>query len=581
MLPTLLPQWIGTAVAETPSATTLTRTIVKGAVVRTGSTGYKYRRLVEGPGEAHMIRRDLIGKRWERQLVAPRRMLLSFVHMTDLNVMDAQSPARAEFLDRYGDSGGAAFRTTYRPQEIASVQVLDAMLRRVRKVSSGPTTGLPISFAITTGDNIDNAQFNELRWFIDAMDGGHAVTPNSGGPFYEGVMSAAWGEANYWHPGRGADLYKRSYGFRAHPGFIRKATSSVRASGVGIPWFQTVGNHDVLLQGNVPPNPFLDSVARGRAKSRGLPADVSPEGFQKIGLYVRTLLGDAKGGSPAAFPGVPVADVTPDPNRRVINREEYVREMFNTTGTPVGHGFTDANLPQADGSIASYWHSDAYPNFRMIGLDTVNPGGGEPGSIGDKQLQWLEQRLIEVSSKYVDSSGSVVSTGNADRLVLLFSHHGLSSLDSSSAATSDALYGAINDEPRHYADDVEALVHRFPNAIAWVHGHAGGNRVVPRRRGANRRGFWDIATTGHLDWASQARLIEVLDNSDGTLSIVATMVDHSGPISPQGRDAVLDTASVARELAANDPNGTRASGRGERDDRNVELILKAPFKLSL
>jgi metallophosphoesterase (TIGR03767 family) len=584
-LPTWWPGWIDPAWAAAPAPTTLRRTLVRGTALSTGSAGSTYYRLAEGPGEPHVVRMDLIrtgGSGLRRFGGRGRRSLLNFAHLTDVRVIDAQSPSRVEFLDRYATGPGHAFVSTYRPQEVASVQVLEAMVRSLRSVGASPVSGNRISFAVCTGDNIENDQLNELRWFVDTLDGGQTVTPGSGGPGYEGVMSPTWNDPGYWHPEPGLyDNYKLLYGFPSYPKFLERATSSFRSTGLGIPWFQTFGSHDGLVQGNVPRNPFFNSMATGGVKVRGLPDGIDPlNGYTPIAMYVRTLLGHDKTGSPAAFEGAPTQQVTPDSRRRILTRQEYIQEMFNTTGAPAGHGFTQANLEQADGSINCYWHSDDYRYFRLIGLDTVNPGGHESGSIGAKQLAWLERQLVEVSSHYYDASGASVSTGNRDRYVILFSHHGLRSLDNKEGGEIDQLQLEINDLPRHLADDVAALVHRFPNVIAWVSGHARENSVSPRPDPAGRSGgFWDIATGAHADWACQARLVDVVDNNNGSLSIYCTMVDHAGPAVPGGPDAVLRAASIARELAANDiQNGYEGPGRGRLEDRNVELVIKAPFR---
>ena len=76
------------------------------------------------------------------------------------------------------------------------------MVRAINEVMLGPVTGLPLSFALQTGDNSDNSQLNETRWNIDVLDGG-PVRPDSGDlTRYEGVMDGdpAYYDTHYWHP---------------------------------------------------------------------------------------------------------------------------------------------------------------------------------------------------------------------------------------------------------------------------------------------------------------------------------------------------------------------------------------------
>ena len=67
------------------------------------------------------------------------------------------------------------------------------------------------------------------------------------------------------------------------------------------------------------------------------------------------------------------------------------------------------------------------------------------------------------------------------------------------------------------AKTVRDLFLKYPNVIAYVAGHTHDNRVDLFRKG--RTGFWQINTASHVDWPQQSRLIEVMDNRDGTLSL--------------------------------------------------------------
>ena len=122
-------------------------------------------RLEYGPREAIQLRTDLA----QRGSGGTARQLIYFAQMTDTQLVDEESPARVEFVDRIGPPYEAA----YRPQEGLLPLVLAEEVRAVR--------ALRPEVVMVTGDNTDNTQRNETRWFIDILDGG-VVKPDSGAP---------------------------------------------------------------------------------------------------------------------------------------------------------------------------------------------------------------------------------------------------------------------------------------------------------------------------------------------------------------------------------------------------------------
>lgn len=535
--------------------TTLAKTIVRGAQKGSGSMG-NYYALGYGPGEPWIQRSEL-----GAPSTASFGSAVAFVQFTDVHLVDAQSPARVEFLDRFADEQCGTFplSSAWRPQETMELHVFESMIRRIGAIKYGPATGKRFRFMMSTGDNVDNEQYNELRWFIDTLDGGKTITPNSGDPRrYEGVQSTNWGvgglpgyDTEYWHPDPVTDKYKQLWGYPDYPGLLSRAIKPFPAQGLGIPWFQTYGNHDGLIQGNAPRTAAFNAVAVGPLKFDAPPPDLNLcDPFSSMGLWV------------------PNHPVTADPNRFIFTRAQYVAEMFDTTSTPAGHGFTADN--QANGT--AYYVSDVVPGYRLIALDTVNPGGYDEGSIGQVQLDWLQARLQEVNGLYYDSNGNTITHTVQDRLVILFSHHGLRSLDNPLPSTD-------GDNPRYQADQIEPIVHQYPNVIAWVNGHTHNNVITPRPDPSGRTpGFWDVGTAAHVDWTSQTRIIEPVVRTDGTISMFCTMVDHQAPPSPDAATThVGKLASIHRELTANDPQyGFDSKGPGTTEDRNVELLLPAP-----
>ena len=92
--------------------------------------------------------------------------------------------------------------------------------------------------------------------------------------------------------------------------------------------------------------------------------------------------------------------------------------------------------------------------------------------------------------------------------------------------------------------------------------------------------MWEITTASCVDYPQQQRVVEVIDNRDGTLSIFGTAVDHAAPAQWTGDLTVTSLASLSRELSANDWVETPAMRPGSLLDRNVELLLPAPFDLA-
>lgn len=517
-----------TAANAAPKAirwTTLHRTIARG---RAGVGGY--RKLVFSLGEPHVRRADL-GVRPRRGWSRRRRGVLAFVQISDVHILDAQSPARVEYTDRNDDDANASsgiFTSAYRPHEMLTGQVADAMARRINRIRRGPVTGKRLALTVQTGDNSDNSQYNEIRWNIDVLDGGK-VRIDSGDPTtYEGVCDddPTYYDTHYWHPhgtppGKVDDIPRRLRGFPVVPGLLDAARRPFQAAGLAMPWITAFGNHDGLAQGNFPPDTMqLNALATGSLKLISPPAGLSPADL--FGVLT-------SGGLPAlveSLDGTPsVRTVTPDADRRLLTRAELVAEHFKTTGSPRGHGFTATNRRQG----TAYYTFDK-GKVRFVVLDTVNPNGYANGSLDATQFGWLEEVLAR----------------SADKVVVVCSHHTSETMDNPLVATGG------DPESRVQGPAVLELLLQHRCVVAWINGHSHVNRIYARKRPGGG-GLWEINTAAHIDWPSQARIIEIADNRDGTLSLFTTVIDHAGR---RGYGRRIHTSTAWHLWPANSPPTT-------------------------
>jgi metallophosphoesterase (TIGR03767 family) len=485
-----------------------------------------FRRLGEGPGWKRVVRSDLASARRGRE--EKRKPLIAFVQFTDLHMVDVQHPLRYEYLR-------AETPSAWRPQEALSVPGAISLIERVNKLRGGPATGEPLSFVVTTGDNTDNNCRAELDWFLTAMTGGR-ITPNTGDvTSYEGVHNS--GLKLYWQPDDELRDDDKALGFPRIDGYLRAAIREVNSPGLALPWYSTSGNHDSLPGGCYAGDGFFADFAIGGRKLMELDSadeaarlwkTVEEDGDPK-GERFKDLL-RSRQRSRAMRP------VTADLTRAPFTREDWIRAHMRrrfTGAGPVGHGYTEANLSE----------NRLYYTFRIadgvtgISLDTTRHDGGYTGQVDKAQMRWLKQELKEQRS--------------AGAYVLLFSHH-------TSTTTPEG------------GEELVSLLQDNPHVLAWINGHSHKNKIRPRGT------FWEVSTASHIDFPQLARLLELTDNGDGTLSLFTTLIESAAPARTDFDDlSQTGLASLYRELSFNTP-GARTELSGIPTDRNTELLLPKP-----
>ena len=447
--------------------------------------------------------------------------LLALVHLTDTHVLDAASPARAEWVQLEADD--PSFRPLlhmHRPYDALTTWALHAHVQSIAQSPVAPGSSRPFDFVLSTGDNIDNAQRNELDAYLALLSGGVAQLSAVGSA--QDLSLRDSGEPwPYWCPDEHIGDTWRERGYPSVDDFIARASAPIASKGLGIPWTSVPGNHDLMRQGTALPTAELERLAIGATKSLTRPIGFEPD--DPLNLFLD---------EPEAFSCGPGYPILADASRRAIDRREWLDAHVRCGAL----GYSPDHVQR--GSCDTIIDTE---HIRLVLLDTNHPDGDYQGSIGLAQLAWLDARLAEVDAE-------------PDRLAILVSHHGADTLVNDRKHSPD----------RGLAPDMAAVVHRHPCVIAWLVGHRHINRIEPRPGASG--GFWEITTSSIIDWPSQARALEVIRHVDGSIELRCTLMDH--------RDTADGLATLHRTLArlfCSDSIAARMSGRDI--DGDVSLLL--------
>jgi 3',5'-cyclic AMP phosphodiesterase CpdA len=431
-------------------------------------------RLEVGPGEPLVARGGRAGR--------TTAVLATFAQLTDAHVRDEESPARVPFLDRLG----APFTSTFRPQEALTAQVLESAVETIN--------ALHPDAVVVTGDLADNAQRNELRLALGVLRGG-VVRPDSGAPGPSGPQLGSDPDPFFYRPDVDAPR---------HPGLLSRAQRPLRSPGLSAPWHVVMGNHDLLVQGELAPDARTQRMATGdrtvtsldlgrlRALRRPRPVPDGEGGTGPIGTgTVARVLAEGRS-----------VRVAPDTGRREVTPAE---------ADALARSFSGAR------DLAAF---DLGPRARGIALDLVRRAGGSHGDVRPAVLARLRAELARA--------------GN--RPVVVFSHQ---PLDGSAGGA------AVLD-----------LLAADPHVVAAVAGHTHRNEI--RRRGR----LWLITTASLVDFPQQVRAFRLVRTTAG-LALETWMLDHgSGPggLAATSRELAYLDAQGGRP-------GRFAGARGDRNAR--------------
>ena len=495
---------------------------------------YGYGAWKDGNGIDDGKRTDIMPAGYTGATVTKQAKLLTFFAMTDIHVTDKESPSQLIYLQQliYPSKGKApwSFVTSiYSPVMLYTTHVLDSAVQTVNAMHKQN----PVDFGISLGDTCNSTQYNELRWYIDVLDG-KVITPSSGA-----------------HAGADTIDYQKPY----------------KAAGLDktIPWYQAMGNHDHFWIGSIPVNDELRKsyisdtvIATGDVLAN--PRNINRHDYYMGVLDGSTPYGDITGAGPVGkFSSAP--KVIADPDRRSLSRSEWMQEYFATSSYPAGHGF---KLVDAKNGFACYsFVPKSTAPVKVIVLDdTQREDDGSAdihghGFLDQARYDWLKKELADGQA--------------AGQLMIIAAHIPIG------VEKSGSELGWWNNPKNAVTEpDLITELQQHPNFILWIAGHRHLNTVKAFPGATPEHGFWQVETASLRDFPQQFRMFEIYLNSDNTLSIVTTDVDPAvkdgTPAAKSRTYAVATQQIINNNIYTVNPTGDPSIKPMPTGSYNAELV---------
>jgi metallophosphoesterase (TIGR03768 family) len=455
--------------------------------------------------------------------------LLTFFCISDIHITDKESPCQPIWPGYQTVTGfttnstapGNGNSSCYSPVILRTTQVLDAAV----KTANDLNRLMPFDFGMSLGDDCNSTEYNELRWFIDVMDG-KPITPSSG--TNAGAMTI-----DYQMPYQAVGL------------------------DASIPWYQVLGNHDHFWSGcEVVDDYFRQTYTNNTVLLLG---DLATQGLSSRAEYMGVVDGNTPDGNVIGAGSVTnyiaggvtnAPTIAADPRRYSLTRSNWMREFFTTTSKPVGHGFTPANITN---DFACYtFEPKANLPLKVIVLDDTmtdqNFDFNGQGGLDTNQLAWLVHELDRGQAQ--------------NKLMIVTAHIPIELIGYPPGISTNSVISSSN---------LLVKLHTYPNLILWVAGHMHRNNIKAEPSPYLDRpeyGFWQVENPSLRDFPQEFRTYEILRNTDNSISIRVTDIDPDAPTNSQAAISRGYAVGAARIFASPSTNLTDTASY----TRNAELV---------